>query len=118
MARVTNEEIQKLLNKVLEKLPNGDLKALKLKIEDLCEDICALKAQQNKLHKNLYNPEDGLVVRVNKNRDYRLKLQEEGALDTIRTVDKFRANYNKLLWGLYALLLGIVLKEKILEWFL
>ena len=36
----------------------------------------------------------------------------------IRTVDKFRANYNKLLWGLYALLLGIVLKEKILEWFL
>jgi hypothetical protein len=118
MARVTNEEIQELLNKVLKKLPNGDLKALKLKIDDLCSDICDLKKQQDKLHKNLYNPEDGLVVRVNKNRDYRLKLQEEDALDTIRTVDKFRANYNKLLWGLYALLLGLVLKEKILEWLL
>jgi hypothetical protein len=118
MARVSNEEIQKLLNEVLDKLPNGELEALKVKIEDLCVDIGDLKEQQTKLHKNLYNPEDGLVVRVNRNREYRVKLQEEGALDTIRTVDKFRANYNKLLWGLYALLLGIVLKEKILEWFL
>lgn len=117
MARISNEEILKILNEILDKLPNGELNILRIKIDELKEDISSMAGEQSKLIKNLYNPEDGLVVRINRNSEYRKALQEERALETIRTVDKFRSNYNKLLWGLYALLIGIFLKEKVLEWF-
>lgn len=123
MARVTNESLQKeidslqsQLKQVLNKLPNGQLAVLQAKLEDLQNDVSRLIEKHESFTKNVYNPDDGVVSRVNKNSEYINLLKEEKAVDTIRAVDKFRANYSKLMWGLYALLLGTIFKEQILKW--
>ena len=123
MARVTNESLQSEIDslqlqikEVLTKLPNGQLAVLQTKLEDLQKDVSKIIEKYESFTKNVYNPDDGVVTRVNKNSEYIQLLKEEKALDTIRTVDKFRANYSKLMWGLYALLLGTIFKEQILKW--
>ena len=124
MARVTNEslkteieQLQTKLSDVVDKLPNGQLAVLQIKLEDLKSDIYELATKQEGFIKNLYNPDDGVVTRVNKNTEYVEALKEERTLETIRVVDKFRSNYGKLMWGLYALILGALFKEQILTWF-
>ena len=123
MARVTNEslksEIESLQDKlsdVVEKMPNGQLAVLQIKLEDLKADIYDLATKQEGFIKNLYNPDDGVVARVNKNSEYVTALKQERTLETIRIVDRFRSNYSKLMWGLYALILGALFKEQILKW--
>ena len=123
MARVTNESLkaeidnlQSKLSDVIDKLPNGQLAVLQIKLEDLKSDIYDLAEKQEGFIKNLYNPDDGVVARVNKNTEYVAALKQERTLETIRIVDKFRSNYSKLMWGLYALILGALFKEQILKW--
>ena len=110
MARITNEELKKLIDDLTAKLPNGELQILQTKIEEL-------QVELKKFTKSLYNPDDGLKVRVNKNSEYITALKEEKTLETVRVVDKFRQNYSRLLWALYAMLLGLIFKEQILLWF-
>lgn len=123
MARVTNESLQSEIDslrlevkEVLNKLPNGQLAVLQTKLEDIQIDVSKLIEKYENFTKNVYNPDDGVVTRVNKNSDYINLLKDEKAIDTIRTVDRFRSNYSKLMWGLYALLLGTIFKEQILRW--
>ena len=123
MARVTNESLkaemdnlQSKMSDVIDKLPNGQLAVLQIKLEDLKADIYDLAEKQEGFIKNLYNPDDGVVARVNKNTEYVRSLKDERTLETIRIVDKFRSNYSKLMWGLYALILGALFKEQILKW--
>ena len=124
MARVTNESLkaeidnlQSKLSEVVSKLPNGQLAVLQIKLEDLKSDIYDLSEKQEGFIKNLYNPDDGVVTRVNKNTEYVQALKDERTLETISVVDKFRSYYSKLMWGLYALILGALFKEQILKWF-
>ena len=123
MARVTNEslkteitDLQQKLSEVVDKLPNGQLAVLQIKLEDLKSDIYNLAEKQEGFIKNLYNPDDGVVARVNKNTEYVTSLKDERTLETVRVVDRFRSNYSKLMWGLYALILGALFKEQILKW--
>ena len=123
MARVTNEslkseiaDLQHKLSEVVDKLPNGQLAVLQIKLEDLKSDIYNLAEKQEGFIKNLYNPDDGVVARVNKNTEYITSLKDERTLETVRVVDRFRSNYSKLMWGLYALILGALFKEQILKW--
>ena len=60
MARITNEELKKMIDELADKLPNGELHSLQIKIEEL-------QAELKKFTKSLYNPDDGLKVRVNQN---------------------------------------------------
>ena len=109
MARITNEELKQLIDDLTDKLPNGELQLLQSKIEEL-------QVELKKFTKSLYNPDDGLKVRVNKNSEYIAALKEEKTLETVRIVDKFRDNYSRLLWALYAMLLGLIFKEQIISW--
>ena len=110
MARITNEELKKMIDELADKLPNGELHSLQIKIEEL-------QAELKKFTKSLYNPDDGLKVRVNQNSEYISELKKEKTLETVRIVDKFRENYSRLLWALYAMLLGLIFKEQIISWF-
>ena len=76
MARITNEEILEKIKALENGLPNGEIK-------ELCREVKVLKASQeahtkkqeeqfsetNKhirsLEKRLYNPDDGVIVKVN-----------------------------------------------------
>mgnify|MGYP001593788283 CR=1 FL=1 len=117
MARTTNTEIKELLNKLKQKMPNGDIAVLSEKIDNLQGDVKELLEKREDLIKNLYNPEDGVVIRVNKNTEYIDDLREVDAIDTVKIVDKMRLNYTRLVWGLYAMIIGYIFKEVIAKWF-
>ena len=76
MARITNKEIIEKLDYIESHLPNGEIDKLSRRIKDLksCQDKNA-KTQEKQfeetnkhirsLEKRLYNPDDGIIVRVN-----------------------------------------------------
>ena len=77
MARITNEELKKMIDELADKLPNGELHNLQIKIEELQDEL-------KKFTKSLYNPDDGLKVRVNKNSEYIEALKEEKTLEELK----------------------------------
>ena len=99
MARVTNQEIWEKLQTLESRLPNGERK-------ELCREVKVLKASQeahtkkqeeqfsdtNKhirsLEKRLYNPDSGVIVKVN------------GLID-------FKSSITKALWILFGSVIGL-----------
>ncbi len=75
-AYTTNGEILKRLDKIEKHLPNGELKEISHKLEKLEESQRTHMVTQEKqfaevfkhvrsLEKRLYNPDDGVIVKVN-----------------------------------------------------
>ena len=62
MARTTNEQLKKQIDELYKRLPNGDLKLLKVQVLEMQDDIRSFVSQQDRLVKRLYNPDNGIVV--------------------------------------------------------
>ena len=90
------------------KLPNGDLTRMAESMEEMKEDIGELKYM-------LLNPEDGVIVKVNKNSDFRKKFEinEKEFDDTLKTVEelrRFKETVTKALWIIFTAIAGIVIR--------
>ena len=109
----TNKEILKRLDELEKKLPNGELKDLQVQFEKL-----ALSQQEHadkmdecgkcisEVKERLLNPEDGLVVRINKNTYWRRQVNPEDVKDLM----SFKSNVTKAVWILFAAVVGILVK--------
>ena len=64
----------------------------------------------NEIKEILLDPEDGLIVRVNKNTYWRKQIN----IQDIEELKNFKQNVTHALWGVYTLVLGII--AKILFW--
>jgi vacuolar-type H+-ATPase subunit E/Vma4 len=118
--RGPNDSVDIMMNDILvaleiirKKLPNGELKLIQERIEnidstqeDMKEDLRAIKRQ-------LLDPDDGVIVRVNKNTEYR-KAQELAEKDYTKLVEEhkeilaFKTTVNRVLWILFTALAGII----------
>jgi len=141
----TDGDVNLMMNEILEALeiikkqfPNGELKAIQEKItnidstqEDIKEDLRAIKRQ-------LLDPEDGIVVRVNKNTEFRKKSVAEEKdfqklitehhdlqafktkkeaeekeyqkmLDEHKEILSFKTTVTRVLWIIFTALAGIIL---------
>ena len=109
----TNKEILERLEQIEKKLPNGELKELQVKFSELA---ISQKEHSDKMDKcsecitevkeRLLNPEDGLVVRINKNTYWRRQVNPENIKDLLG----FRNNVTKALWILFTAVVGILVK--------
>ena len=88
----TNKEIIAKLECVETKLMNGEL-------EEIHETVKEIKEV-------LLDPEDGIIVRVNKNTYFRKKIN----IQEIEELKSFKNNVTKALWGIYTVVLGIIAK--------
>ena len=88
----TNKEIIKKLECVESRLTNGE-------IEEMHEMIKEIKEV-------LLDPEDGLIVRVNKNTYFRKQIN----IEEIEELKNFKKNVTTALWGIYTVVLGIIAK--------
>ena len=88
----TNKDILKKLDCVETKLMSGEL-------EEIHETVKEIKEV-------LLDPEDGIIVRVNKNTYWikQINIQE------IEELKSFKDNVTKALWGIYTVVLGIIAK--------
>ena len=92
MARATNTEIIEKLKDMEERLPNGELKEIQEDLRDIKEI--------------LLDPEDGLVVRVNKNTYWRKQVD----VDDIKDLKSFKSTITQAMWVVYVAVIGLISK--------
>jgi hypothetical protein len=119
-SRSQDGDVDNMMNEILEalelikaKMPNGEIKVIQEKIsgiessqEDMHEDLRLIKKQ-------LLDPEDGIVVRVNKNTEFRKK-KEEAERDYSKIIDEhkelmsWKSTVTKFLWIIISSIAGII----------
>ena len=88
----TNKDILKKLDCVESKIMNGELEEIHQTVKEIKEV--------------LLDPEDGIIVRVNKNTFWRKQID----IQDITELKNFKSNVTTALWGVYTLVLGLITK--------
>ncbi len=119
MARTTNEQLKKQIDELYKRLPNGDLKLLKVQVLEMQDDIRSFVAEQNRLVKRLYNPDNGIVVSMREVQ--RISNEMHDKLDQYFPMidkvvlkmgyfEKFKDNVVRALWISYTAISGLLIK--------
>lgn len=95
------------------KLPNGELKRMELSIHEMKEDYQDLKSDVSDIKFTLLNPEDGVIVRVNKNTDFRVDREDrqdyyDGIVAEFEKLKEWKDGVTKALWILFGAMVGVV----------
>jgi hypothetical protein len=103
------------LDHIREHMPNGELKDIQQRIKTIETSQQDVKDELRSIKKQLLDPEDGLVVRVNKNTDYRVKKEaDEDYYDNIIQEHKellsWKNGVSRALWILFTAVAGILVK--------
>ena len=88
----TNKDILQRLESIEDKLPNGELEEMDGMIKEIKEI--------------LLDPEDGLVVRVNKNTYWRKQVD----VDDIKELKSFKSTITQAMWVVYVAVIGLISK--------
>jgi hypothetical protein len=116
---ITNKEILEEIEFLKKKLPNGEFALLKKSVEDLSSGQNALKASIRELKQQLLDPDNGVVVRVNRNSDFRKDSEQRGPLcqqsfenmeDNVNSILGWKDNVSKALWILFTAVVGLIIK--------
>ena len=89
---ITNKEIIKKLECVEDKLMGGELEEIHQTVKEIKEI--------------LLDPEDGVIVRVNKNTYWRKQIN----VQDIEELKSFKKNVTHALWGIYTIVIGVIAK--------
>ena len=93
-----------------------EIALMKKDIETLSEDVRELNEKIDTLMVKLLDPDEGIVVRVNKNTD-RLDERDKNMGSWMRDIDdfhqmkKWKNNVTRALWGLYAVIISWLFKN-------
>ena len=122
---ITNREILEEIEKLKKKIPtaNGDFILLKKSVMDLSEGQGALKDTIRDLKKQLLDPDNGVVVRVNRNSDFRKESEQRGPLcqksfenmeDSVNSILGWKNNVSRALWILFTGIAGLIIKTLVM----
>ena len=108
------EEILAALDVIKKKLPNGELEIIKQSILSLGEDQKSIKDDLEYFKKRLFNPDDGVIVRINKNSESIEKYDEyvdalPKVQNEVEKIKDWKDGVTKALWIVYTTLVAIVL---------
>lgn len=97
------------------KLPNGELESMSNQIKSVKESQQDLKSDISEIKKKLFNPEDGIIVKVNEARKYIFKQEEkeeeyDRILMDLESLKKWQSGVNKALWILFGALTGLTIE--------
>ena len=116
---ITNKEILEEIEFLKKKLPNGEFALLKKSVEDLSIGQNALKSSIRELKQQLLDPDNGVVVRVNRNSEFRKDSEQRGPLcqqsfenmeDNVNSILGWKDNVTKALWILFTGIAGLIVK--------
>jgi uncharacterized protein (UPF0335 family) len=89
---ISREEFEKLISEishVKNKVDDNDLSYITRRVEQLSDEQTNIKEDLSSVKDALLNPEDGVIVKVNKNTDYRMRT-------------------SKAIWVLFMSVLGLI----------
>jgi hypothetical protein len=106
-------EILDALDLIKSKLPNGEIKVIQEKISGIETSQEEMHIDLKAIKKQLLDPEDGIVVRVNKNTDFRRRKEQEERdytklLDEHKEILSWKATVTRVLWILFSSIAGII----------
>ena len=112
---VTNKEILKQIEELRGKMPNGSITLLKKSVEDLQVDHKELRDSIRDLKKSLLDPDNGVVVRVNKNSEFRREREDSSEklstlFEQVSNMIQWKNSISKILWILFTAIIGLVIK--------
>ena len=116
---ITNKEILEAVEILKSQMPNGNIALLQQAIEDLQKSNDGVKLSMRELKKQLLDPDDGVVVRVNKNSEFRKEAEQWGPLcqisfeemeDTVKDLTEWKANVTKFVWIMLTTMVGLIAK--------
>jgi hypothetical protein len=116
MANTQKDILELILSElavVKTKLPNGELKRMEESISDLRDNYTTLKEDVSDIKYTLLNPEDGIIVRVNKNSEWRIQREEkqkyyDRIITEFEKMKDWKDGVTKALWIVFTALIGIV----------
>ena len=116
MAATQKDILQQILielDTMKTKLPNGELKRMEASIHEMKEDYQDLKSDVSDIKFTLLNPEDGVIVRVNKNTEFRIEREDkqeyyDGILAEFEKLKDWKEGVTKALWILFGAMVGVV----------
>ena len=120
---ITNKEILEEIEFLKTKLPNGEFALLKKSVEDLSSGQNALKSSIRELKQQLLDPDNGVVVRVNRNSEFRKGSEERGPLceqsfenmeDNVNSILGWKNSVSKALWILFTGIAGLIIKTLVM----
>ena len=111
----TNKEILAQIDELRKRMPNGELTLLAKSVDDLQEGQHELKEDIRDLKKQLLDPDDGVVVRVNKNSEVRRNWENrddevEGTISSVKNFLGWQNGVNKALWILFTATVSLFIK--------
>lgn len=94
------------------KMPNGEFKAMARDIEELKTSYHDIKDNISDIKFTLLNPEDGVIVKVNKVSEWRQSKEKkseeyENALQEVRDLMKWKEGASKALWIIFTAIVGL-----------
>ena len=113
------QEVDSMMNDILDaldiikaKLPNGELKVIQERIENIESSQGDMKEDLRNIRKQLLDPEDGIIVRVNKNTEFRKRKEEDARefakiLDEHKELMSWKGTVTKVLWIIVTAVVGI-----------
>lgn len=106
-------QLSQRLDEIETHMPNGELKVILSQLEVMMERQEKMYSDLTELKKILLNPEDGVIVRVNKNTEYRLELEEQeqrlaSIIEEHNELKKFKDNITKFLWIVLTSIVGSI----------
>jgi len=119
--RNRNFDVDSALNEILDtldtiksRLPNGELAAIQERMESIENAQDGMKDDLRTIRKQLLDPEDGIVVRVNKNTDFRRRKESEEKdftkiIDEHKELMSWKQTVTKILWTIFTVLAGLVI---------
>lgn len=95
------------------KLPNGELKRMEISIQEMKENYIDIKDDVSEIKYTLLNPENGVIVRVNRNTEFRLEKErkEDYYENKIKELEKmldWKEGVNRALWILFTSVIGLI----------
>lgn len=116
----SGQEVDTMMNYILdalkaikEKLPNGELKIIQERIEIIESAQSDMKEDLRSIRRQLLDPEHGIIVRVNKNTEFRRRKEESEKefakiFDEHKELMAFKSTVTRVLWILFTSIAGIV----------
>ena len=118
--REVNHDIDSMMNDILDaldvikdKMPNGEIKSIRDKIENIESAQEDMHEDLRQIKKQLLDPEDGIVVRVNKNTEFRKRKEEsernfQAIIYEHKELMSWKSTVTKILWILFTAVAGIL----------
>jgi|TARA_R110000851_G_scaffold113463_3_gene238159 t-SNARE complex subunit (syntaxin) len=102
------ESVLAELKHIKTNMPNGEMKVILKEMKEIKEDFSEMKYL-------LLNPEDGVVVKTNKNTDFRTGMQEgqrdfNDQMAEVQELKRWKQGVNKALWIIFGSIVVIVIR--------